>query len=167
MQFWSVVTLSYASFFQPKTILIGMTNIASYTLTKMWVIWCCRDCWPLSCTPTCGSWRKPPPCPSPESGSSTLSTNISLVKQIQLDDTTVHFHFTVDTDPVPYRAPDLDPIFYFEVSSPDSDPILSAKFRVGKCLRTKTKLILTNWSSGQAFLRKYSLCTHQMDHYKV
>jgi hypothetical protein len=40
MQFWSAVTLSYASFFQPKTILIGTTNLASYiyVLTQILVI---------------------------------------------------------------------------------------------------------------------------------
>jgi hypothetical protein len=60
-------------------------------------------------------------------------------------------HCNADPDPVPYS------IFYFEGCYPDLDHTLSAVFRIGKCLRTKPKLILTKWSSDQAFLKKYSL----------
>ena len=63
--------------------------------------------------------------------------------------------FTADPDPVPY------PIFYFEGCYPEPDPTLSAEFRIGKCLRTKTKFILTKWSSRQAILKKYSLYKQQ------
>jgi hypothetical protein len=43
-------------------------------------------------------------------------------------------HFTVDPDPVPY------PIFYFEGSSPDSDPTLSAEFRIDKFFKSTWQL---------------------------
>jgi hypothetical protein len=142
MHFWSAMTLSYASFFQPKTIIFRRNN---YILTQLWVIWCCRDCWPLSCTPTCGSWRKPPPFPSPGSGSSTLSTNILQVKHIQVDETTAHYPLLWTGAPASVycrsRYGALSDFLFWKLLSRTRSYILSAEFRIGKCFSIETKLI--------------------------